>query len=768
MNLPKNPFGEWIQKVYHSFAVQLIFNNVKKNQILLFIWIVLLGFVTRNFGDIIGIPYLFLDPEYLSATNFKSFFIIGVSLGIFITSYHITIYILDSYKFPFLGATPKPFSTFCLNNSAFPLLFTVVYLVCIIQFQLNYSLKSSWDVLCQVAGLISGQLFTILILFLYFSRTNKDIFKELALSVNKTLKRSSINRVNVLKDIHTKKLKNKYHITSFFTLNFKIAKTPTHEHLDRSMMMLIFDQNHLNAVIVEIFLITLIISLGLFRDNPIFQIPAAASGILFFSIIVMFTGAFSYWLRGWAISTLVLILIVFNVLLKEKLIQSTYQVFGINYSKKNASYNMDRLKALSNPQAYNEDKSQTILILDKWRRQFPDSIKPKIIFICSSGGGQRAAVWTLRTLQYADSVTHGAMFKQTRLMTGASGGIIGASYYRELCLLKAQGKIKSPYEFQYLSDISDDVLNPIVFSMVVNDLFFRFQKFTDGNHEYYKDRGYAFEQKLHENTNYVLYKRISDYKQPEEDAQIPMLILSPTIINDGRKLFISPLNIAYMTTSANNPSVSSNFQEKLKGIEFKKFFEEQEANDLHFMSALRMSATFPYITPNVDLPSEPAMEIMDAGLSDNFGVKDATSFMYVFKEWISANTSGVIFINIRDSEKNQEIEIQTPGSVFQKVISPIGSLYNNWSDYQDFNNDNLIEYASSWLNCPLEVVEFEYIPVMNTFMETENKKSAKDPKSGRAALSWHLTLREKESIYNTIMQPNNQSSIKRLQFLLGQ
>lgn len=765
MNLPKNPFGEWITKVYYSFAVQLILNNIKKNQILLLIWLVLLGCVTRQFGDIIGIPYLFLDPEYLSETNFKSFFIIGISLGVFITSFHITIYILDSYKFPFLGATPKPFATFCLNNSTIPVIFTTVYVINIIYFQNNYNIKTIWEVICQVSGLLCGQLVTILAMFLYFSRTNKDIFKELASSVDKTLKRNPINRVNVLKDFHSKKLKNKYPISSFFTISFKVAKTPTHEHLDRSMMMMIFDQNHLNAVIVEICLITFIISLGLFRDNPLFQIPAAASGILFFSIIVMFTGAFSYWLRGWAITSLVLILILFNILIKKEIIQSTYQVFGINYNKQSAVYTIDRLKALSNVHTYQEDKKATIKILDKWRSHYPDSVKPKMIFICTSGGGQRAAVWTMRTLQYADSVTKGELLKHTRLMTGASGGIIGASYFRELSLLQAQGKIKSAHDFKYLNNISNDVLNPIVFSMVVNDLFFRFQKFTDGNHEYYKDRGYAFEQKLHENTEYVMYKRISDYKKPEEDAQIPMLILSPTIINDGRKLFISPLNIAYMTT---NPSSNSGFQEKLKGIEFRKFFEQQEANDLHFMSALRMSATFPYITPNVDLPSEPAMEIMDAGLSDNFGVKDATAFMFTFKEWISANTSGVIFVNIRDSQKNQEVEKGNTGSVFQTLVSPIGSLYNNWSDYQDFNNDNLIEYASSWLNAPLDVVEFEYIPRSNKFKTPPGEHPDKNSPSERAALSWHLTLREKESLYNTILEPNNQEAIQQLQFLLSQ
>jgi hypothetical protein len=69
-----------------------------------------------------------------------------------------------------------------------------------------------------------------------------------------------------------------------------------------------------------------------------------------------------------------------------------------------------------------------------------------------------------------------------------------------------------------------------------------------------------------------------------------------------------------------------------------------------------MSATFPYITPTVTLPSYPEMEIMDAGLADNFGFTDAIKFLHVFKDWIAENTSGVILVSIRDSKKELEIE----------------------------------------------------------------------------------------------------------------
>ena len=53
------------------------------------------------------------------------------------------------------------------------------------------------------------------------------------------------------------------------------------------------------------------------------------------------------------------------------------------------------------------------------------------------------------------------------------------------------------------------------------------------------------------------------------------------------------------------------------GIDFQTLFEDQSGRELRFLSALRMSATFPYITPNTTLPTDPPIHIMDAGISDN-------------------------------------------------------------------------------------------------------------------------------------------------------
>ena len=108
---------------YYSFPMQLLFNNFKRNHVLLLCWILLIAMITGNFGKYLGIPYLFLDPEYLNKVNFTSFFIIGAVLAGFTVAFHITCYIVDGHRFSFVGALSKPFTKFALNNSILPVIF---------------------------------------------------------------------------------------------------------------------------------------------------------------------------------------------------------------------------------------------------------------------------------------------------------------------------------------------------------------------------------------------------------------------------------------------------------------------------------------------------------------------------------------------------------------------------------------------------------------------------------------------------------------------
>ncbi|HTF80162.1 MAG TPA: hypothetical protein VL947_00500, partial [Cytophagales bacterium] len=284
------------------------------------------------------------------------------------------------------------------------------------------------------------------------------------------------------------------------------------------------------------------------------------------------------------------------------------------------------------------------------------------------------------------------------------------------------------------------------------------------------DRGYSFENQLNLNSGNILWKKVIDYQLPEKQAAVPMVIMSPTIINDGRKLHIAAQHISYMSSPLmQNKNTLRN--QRQKSIEFRRFFKDQDGDSLSFTSALRMSATFPYITPNVTLPSNPEMEVMDAGLSDNFGLVDAARFLYVFKDWIAENTSGVVFVSIRDSEKEREIERNLKNGIFEKIFNPIGSLYQSWDYLQDINNDNLVDFAKGWFLNDIDVIDIMYTPrpkYWKIIQEKDIDAQQLDEiyRLERASLSWHLTTREKESLKRTIFEPNNIAAIKRLQELL--
>lgn len=759
--------------IVYSLPVQLLILHLRKNQLLLLGWILLLAVVTGNFGKNLGIPYLFLDPEYLGTVDTLSFLIVGISLGGFTMAYHITCYILDGPSFGFLGTLSRPFAKFALNNALVPLLFILVYTAAIINFQLDNEYDSWWSIVQKILGLLGGFLLMSALLFGYFRFTNKDIFRFVAANVDKRLRRVQMSRVRVMSNLKEAK-RGKKRVDNYLDLSLKAHPTSLVSY-DKELVLKVFDQNHLNSVIIEFFILFLILALGIFQSSPYFQIPAAASGVLLLAIVIMIVGAISYWLRGWATTAIIVGFFVLNAVVRFDLLKNTYEAFGLDYRTVPAEYTLASLKESNSLAHYRQDTAATRAILTKWyqQRTATQPKLPKMVLICTSGGGLRSALWTTTALQAADSLTGGALMNHTRLITGASGGLIGAAYFRELVLRQKKEKVdqssgpyvlatdlqkRSIYDRYYLDQIAQDNLNPIIFTLLVNDLFVRHQTFDYQGHTYTKDRGYAFEQQFNLNTGGILNKKLMDYRADEEEALIPMLLLSPAVVNDGRKMFISAQNVSYM-----NPAFDLDtppHSEKVKGVDFRRFFERQGGDQLHFLTALRMNAAFPYVTPNVSLPTEPEIQIMDAGMTDNFGISDAVRFTYVFRDWINAHTSGVVLLTVRDSEKNEPIAKPDSPSLIQKMTGPFRFFYDNLFNVQDLNNDDRIEYANAWLDVDLHCVSLEYSSYIN------DQDAFGKPVNERPSLSWRLTSREKNNIIHNIHHPRNQRALQELQKLL--
>jgi hypothetical protein len=382
-------------------------------------------------------------------------------------------------------------------------------------------------------------------------------------------------------------------------------------------------------------------------------------------------------------------------------------------------------------------------VLMSWKKKQKED-KPVFYIINTSGGGNRSATFTMNILQRLDSLSGGQLMNKTFLITGASGGMFGAAYFRELVRLKS--KVDSSinvYDRRYVDAISRDLLNPLFSSFVARDLASPAQKFKVGDYEYIKDRGYAFEQKLAINTSGVLDRQMKDLYEDEKSANIPLMLFNSVVTRDSRSMIISTQPVSFLMRplydSTHIPPMSPD------AIDFGAFFSKQDPMNLRLLTALRMNATFPYVLPNVWLPTTPVIDVMDAGFRDNFGEQTAIRFINVFRNWLDANTSGVVFIQIRDRKTGGWQNPYESNDITELVTKPLLLLQYNWYKMQEYNQDDLLSISQNDLKVPFYKLAFQYVP--------KNELEA-------ATLNFHLTRQEKSDIANALSSNVNRENFK--------
>ncbi|MDX1911112.1 MAG: patatin-like phospholipase family protein [Saprospiraceae bacterium] len=737
-----------LRQIYFSFPLRLLVLHLRSHLILLILWFILAGFTTGLFGRFFGMHYLMLTPEYHGKVNFWSFFLTGLSFGGLVMIWHLTTYLLCSNRFPFLATLGAPFTKYCLNNSLVPLGFLAVWLVCTTWFQWHDELTSTAEIGSNIAGFLSGTVVITGLLSAYFHLTNKDIA-----SLNWTPRPGArllfSQRLPSVRDIQIGA--TRWRVDTYLTERGHPRIVRSVSHYDPRVLEQVFRQNHWNAVVVQLVALLLLMAQGAFMDSAWARIPAGATVFLLASIVMAIYGAVRFWFRQWGTAVFLGLVFTVNLLTGWGFFNYRNRAYGLDYTAdKRAEYGYPAFEKIASPQNVSRDKAATLEILENWlvKNRTPQNPRPKLVFVCVSGGGHRSALWTMQTLQKADIATGGRLLRQTALITGASGGLLGAAHIREAMLRHENGDRLSPQDPALLEDAGKDLLNAISFAAVSNDLFFPLSSFEWGGFSYRKDRGYLFENQLNENTHGFFTRKLSEYRQPEQDAQIPLLIASPVVLNDARRLLISPQGLSYLMRP---PAGKLQAQVEIDGVDFGRFFAAQQADSLAFSSAIRMSCTYPYILPNVFLPTRPAVEAIDAGFRDNYGLGLAIRFAHVFRDWIRENTDGVVFVQIRCWDKIHPIAPSDDKGIFDLMLTPAAAAGGNMTDVQDFEQDNALALLNDALGSRVETVRFHYRPVR---------------KNREASLSFHLSRREKLDIFEAFYTADNQASVKALKQVL--
>src|SRR5262249_5682248 len=157
----------------------------------------------------------------------------------------------------------------------------------------------------------------------------------------------------------------------------------------------------------------------------------------------------------------------------------------------------------------------------------------------------------------------------------------------------------------------------------------------------------------------------------------------------------------------------------------RSFYDIYPTYDVAPVTAARLSATFPYVSPaaraNADLPRSSRFHFVDGGYWDNFGVASAIEFLDQAVER-GTGVQHILLIEIRDRKSSaHEGSRGARGGLFQ-TIAPGEALYNVRDNGQSTRNAEDIRLLQGFLakrNVTLETAVFE------------------SPQE-HAPLSWHL------------------------------
>lgn len=738
----------WLKGFYHSFAIQLLFLHFRKYQILLLFWVILFSTVNGTLMKTFGADSLFLAPEYLGNVNSISYAIVGASIGMFIMSWNITSFILFSRHFRFLAAATNPFLKYCINNSIIPGAFIVFYFFKAYHFVHFKELVPRTEILFFFGGFTSGFIFILASSLIYFFRADRSILHRMMPVIAEP--KNYITHLGKIKEVFYDKPLIK--VNSYLETPFRLKPARDVSHYTEEFVEAIFRGHHLAAILSVFAAFLFLILIGFFLDNPFFQLPAAGSITIFFSILIGVAGAITYFLQSWSIPYLVGLVLLLNVFYKLDFIDPRNKAYGLDYWNKNErpSYTKEGLMALCSKENVDADKQNMISVLNAWKKnQLSD--KPLLVIINTSGGGHRSATFTMGVLQHLDSITNGTIMKKTFLINGASGGMIGAAYFRELYLRKLRGDNIQLQNSKYINDIAGDILNPLFTSFFARDLIAPAQKFTVGPYRYVKDRGYSFEQKLNDNTRGFLNKQLGDYVNEEKSATIPLMFFNSVITRDSRKMIICTQPVRFMMQG--NIDSSKIPVADPDAVDFVSFFKKQDPYNIRMLSALRMNATFPIVLPNVWLPSDPVIDVMDAGLRDNYGQETTLRFLSSFDDWIKDNTSGVLVIQIRDRQGGGWESPYLSDDITDHATKPFLLLQYNWFKMMEYFQNDMLDYFTTNTGIPVHKLVFQY---------------AASNQENKAALNFHLTRREEKDIINSIGSEGNRESFKKLAGLFTQ
>jgi hypothetical protein len=206
----------------------------------------------------------------------------------------------------------------------------------------------------------------------YFQIANKDLVAMAKKSKRafKLLRRSYYRKHDErFEDLRTTELT--FRVDYYFSNQLRVKRTRLVDHYDPELLDEVFKQHHWNAILVQFLSIATLLVLGIYIEEPVFQIPAAASIFFAFSVFTSVYGLFNFWTGKWSSSAFIVLFLALNLLSKYNYLTYESRALGLDYNKAPREYSLESINALASDSNMLADEKSTLAILEKWKTKKP-------------------------------------------------------------------------------------------------------------------------------------------------------------------------------------------------------------------------------------------------------------------------------------------------------------------------------------------------------------------------------------------------------------
>jgi hypothetical protein len=365
------------------------------------------------------------------------------------------------------------------------------------------------------------------------------------------------------------------------------------------------------------------------------------------------------------------------------------------------------------------------------------------IVVAAAGGGIQSAAWTSRVLCGLRSDPSISGFEDSVLaISGVSGGSVGTMFYLR-CLEGAKNDQRPAKWAQ------DSSLEAVAWGLTHPDLrrmFVPAPKTAWNN----VDRGWALERSLSKSVHFEHLERLADSRK---GSAWPILLLNSTDVQTGDPVVF---------TNSDFPSNPAQGQGSKQNHQLRNFHQlSGEKKDVLLETAARMSAAFPYVSPEARAGGiAEGVYLGDGGYFDNSGI-------FVLSEWLkeavlSGKKKRILLLQLDAFPDSMPEDKDKPKKWYYQIISPIATMLAVRSEGQIVRD----RVAGEDLQKILKGSGYETTRLSIRYVPPSNDGSGNACPTN-PPLSWHLTRAEQDCIDRAWIELRGQISPQIANFLKG-